>query len=118
MSTNETPPGTTEPTIEQVQQIGMAGAQAVKPEEQTQDEARTAVATAVQEKAQELRVTLDPAAVDMIANATIGKLDAMGAFRKPEPPAENNAEGEGTEQSEQVAAEPPAKKTLAQKLLG
>lgn len=110
------------PTMTELTEIGTAGAQAVNPETQTPEQATVAVKAAVTEKAQELRVTLEPEAVDAIATATISKLEAMGAFRKPQPPAQP-AQGEGTgEQSVESpagnAATPPEKKTLAQKLLG
>lgn len=118
MSTPQATPPATEPTIQQVQEIGVAGASAVNPQTQTPQQAEQAVTTAVEEKARELKVTLDPAAVKMIAGETISQLEAMGAFRKPEAPAETPAaEGEGAEGEGQGAGEPPAKKTLAQRFL-
>lgn len=113
-------PAKTDPTIQDITDIGTAGAQAVDPAVQTPAEATVAVKAAVEERARELKVTLDSEAVDAIGNSMIGKLEAMGAFRKPEPVNPPTAEEEGAAAAGgtgTAAATPPEKKTLAQRLL-
>ena len=112
---------THEPTPNEVMQVGVAGAEAVKPEEQSPEQAREAVETAVTEKAQELRITLDPQAISAIADGTIAELERRGAFQQPEeasPPTETSNEQETPERGAETATEPPHKRTLAEKLLG
>lgn len=67
----------------------MAGAQAAQ-EADTPQEAEVAVTQAVEQKAQELKVTLDPAAARAVGREVISQLEAMGAFRQDEPEPESD----------------------------
>ena len=100
----------------------MAGAQAVNPEKQTPEEAKEAVETAVSNKAQELRITLDPDAISAIADGTIAELERRGAFqeaeREEQKASQEEQSQEGTQTPPEAVAEPPHKRTIAERILG
>jgi hypothetical protein len=93
--------------------ISMAGAEAAKDAE-TPQEAEQKVAEAVQEKARELRVSLDPDTAKQVGREVISQLEAMGAFRQEEQEPEDNQTG-----SVATAAElpPQPKKNWIQRLV-
>lgn len=106
-----------EPTPADAMEISQAGAQAVDPS-QTPDEMRAAVDKAIAEKAGELQVKLDPAERSAISAEMIRQLDAMGAFRKPEPePEPEGVEDDGEPGATSETQDPPQKKNWIQRLV-
>jgi len=70
-------------TPTEAMQISMAAAEAAK-DAGSSEEAQQQVTQAVEEKARELKVTLDPQAAKAVGREVIVQLEAMGAFREPE----------------------------------
>jgi hypothetical protein len=110
-----------DPSLPEVTAITLAGAQAIDPETQTPAQAEEASRRAMERQARELKVTLDPVAVSAIAEGTIAELERRGAFAQPEPaqaPAAESAAAASVTEPAAPGEQPPAKKTLAQKMLG
>lgn len=106
-----------EPTPADAMAISQAGAGAVDPS-QSPEEMRAAVDKAIAEKAGELQVKLDPAERSAISAEMIRQLDAMGAFRKPEPePEPDAADGGDDPEANGTTQDPPQKKNWIQRLV-
>lgn len=118
------------PTPAQAVEIAQAGSGAIKPEQQTPEEARAAAAAAMEADAKRLAVELPPDVIDAIAATTIEKLRLAGAFDQPPatPEVPAPAPTEGGEGSDVTAPNPgdvaqpgtpaPRKRTFAERFAG
>lgn len=103
---------THEPTQQEAMQISMAGAVAAQ-EANTPQQAEQRISAAVEEKARELKVTLDPTAARAVGREVISQLEQMGAFREPEPEPEVTQ----SEQSTQEDQKPQPKRNWIQRIV-
>lgn len=106
---------THEPTPSEAMAISIAGAEAAQ-EAQTPQQAEQKVSEAVQEKARELKVTLDPEAARAVGKEVISQLEAMGAFKEPEE-MQPEVQEEVVQQVQQVQESPAPKKNWIQRIV-